>query len=295
MSSRILLLGRHGQVGWELERSLQPLGEVIAMGREQADLARPDTLAALVRELRPGVIVNAAAYTAVDRAEDEEGLAWLVNAEAVGVLADAARESESLLIHYSTDYVFDGKKENPYVENDSCAPINVYGRTKLAGEEAVTASGCAHLIFRTSWVYSHRRHNFLNTMRQLMADRDELRIVGDQLGAPTPARLIADVTACVLAGLKDRSIVDIPAEQQGIFHLTTAGFTSWHGFAEAILQFSDDLQERQVRLLSIPSHDYPTPARRPQNSRLDCTRLQQTFGIHLPNWQNALRLTLDTQ
>ncbi len=292
MSYRILLLGRNGQVGWELERSLQPLGEVVGLGRKQGDLSEPGFLTEVVRNLRPHLVINAAAYTAVDRAEEEEGLARVINGEAVGLLAHAAHECGALLVHYSTDYVFDGSKVSPYVEDDQTAPLNAYGRTKLAGEEAIRASGCAHLIFRTSWVYSHRGHNFLMTMRKLMVERDELRIVSDQIGAPTSARVIADTTTAVLTRINQQTPATLSAGQLGTFHLTCQGSTTWFGFAEAIRKSCPELHARQIQLLPIPGSAYPTPARRPANSRLDCNRLQQTFGLHLPNWQEALRLTI---
>ena len=292
MSPRILLLGKNGQVGWELERSLQPLGEVTPLGRDGADLARPETLAAVIDRMAPQVIVNAAAYTAVDKAEEEEELAQLINGQAVAELARLAGRHKALLVHYSTDYVFDGKQETPYSEEATTCPVNAYGRSKRAGEQAITESGCAHLILRTSWVYSHRGHNFVATMRRLMAERDELKIVSDQIGAPTSARLIADTTAVILARLNLSRPTAIPTSQQGLFHLTAQGHTSWHAFAQAILELAPELRDRSPRLVPIPTSDYPTPAQRPANSCLNCSRIQQTFDLTLPTWQDSLRLSV---
>jgi dTDP-4-dehydrorhamnose reductase len=287
---RILLIGASGQVGWELARSLMPLGEVLVPQRTRCDLARPETLAALVAELAPQVIVNAAAYTAVDRAEAEEALAMRVNAEAVGELAVAARRSGALLLHYSTDYVFDGSKAGPYVESDPVAPLNAYGRSKLAGEQAIAAAGCEHLIFRTTWVYAARGANFLRTMLRLGAERESLRIVADQFGAPTWARNIADASALALAqAQRERAAGRFTS---GVFHLAGGGETSWHGFAEAIFaQARATLPDNRLRVtevLPIATADYPTPAARPPNSRLDQQALAERFGLRLPHWETAL-------
>ncbi len=290
---RLLVTGATGQVGWELSRNLMPLGEVIAVSRTRCDFSRPETLPALISETRPDAIVNAAAYTAVDKAEEEEALAMTVNATAVGVLAEEARRVNALLIHYSTDYVFDGAKSGSYTENDTPNPINAYGRSKLAGELAIGQVGCDHLILRTSWVYAARGHNFLKTILRLAAEREELKIVADQSGAPTSARLIADATAAILARLSGRQSWRVMG---GTYHLSAGGETSWHGFATAIVAAARAAQPASAlkvqRVLPITTADYPLPARRPRNSRLDCTRLYSTFGLHLPDWRAPFTLTL---
>src|SRR5262249_39128208 len=252
---RLLVLGANGQIGWELARSLMPLGDVIALDREGCDLARPDTIPQVVRDARPDVLVNAAAYTAVDRAEAEEELATLVNASAAGVIARETRKADALLVHYSTDYVFDGAKAEPYVEDDAPAPINVYGRSKLAGEIALRDAGGDHLTLRTSWVYAARGRNFLKTILRLARERDELRIVADQIGAPTWAHDIADATAAVIRqAQRERS--------EGQFHsetlpLTAAGATSWHGFAQAIVDQAGDRVPSRPAVRAITTEDFP--------------------------------------
>lgn len=280
---RILVIGRNGQVGWELERTLAPLGEVLACNRTRIDLAVPGDIRVAVREARPDIIVNAAAYTAVDKAESEPELAMAINGTAPGVLAEEANRSGALLVHYSTDYVFDGSKPTAYTEEDPPSPINSYGRSKLAGEQAIRTSGCRHLILRTSWVYGLRGQNFLRTMMRLAAERDELRIVDDQIGAPTWSRMIAQATALVLAA---------PEPVEGLFHLTSAGQTSWFGFTEAILTSTRDKRDRTPRLTPISTSEYPLPAARPANSRLDCSRLMREAAISLPHWRVALDLCL---
>ncbi|WP_197721872.1 dTDP-4-dehydrorhamnose reductase [Sulfuritortus calidifontis] len=286
---RILLTGVTGQVGWELQRSLACLGEVRAPGRQALDLTQPDSIRRAVRDWRPELIVNPAAHTAVDRAEAEPDLAAAINAVAPGILAEEAAKLGALLVHYSTDYVFDGGKATPYVEDDAANPQNVYGRTKLAGEEAVRANNPKHLILRTSWVYGRRGGNFLRTMQRLMRERPELRIVADQIGSPTWSRLIAEATGQMLAQClgPNRRPGFVP---WGTYHLTCAGATSWHGFAQAIAEL--DRIEPAPRLIPIPSADYPTPAKRPLNSRLSNARLAATFGLALPDWRRALELCL---
>ena len=287
--TRILLTGVNGQVGWELHRSLAPLGQVVAMDSKALDLTDADAIRAKVREVAPRIIVNPAAYTAVDKAESEPGRARLVNAVAPAVLAEAAGECGAMLVHYSTDYVFDGRKETPYLEDDVTHPLNVYGATKLDGEAAIRASGVRHLILRTSWVYGARGGNFLLTMQRLMQERPELRIVDDQIGAPTWSRMIAEATALILAQcLSPARGADRP-EPWGTYHLTCGGETSWYGFAAAIAE----LGGYPTRLTPIPSSDYPTPARRPANSRLDNGKLARVFGLRLPHWREALKLCLD--
>jgi dTDP-4-dehydrorhamnose reductase len=296
---KLLLAGANGQVGHELRRALAPLGEVVAATRdgmlddgsacECADLAQPQTLVALLDRVRADVIVNAAAYTAVDRAEDEAGLAMRVNAEAVGVLGQWAAAHGAQVVHYSTDYVFDGNATRPWREDDAVAPLGVYGRSKLAGEQALRGSGAGHLLLRTAWVYAARGRNFLRTMLRLGAERDALKVVDDQRGTPTPATLIADVTAAVL-----RRWLDADRERQralaGTYHLVAGGETTWCGFASAIMQraVSAGLLPRAPDIVAIGSADFPTPAQRPAYSVLDTTRLRATFGIELPTWQHGL-------
>jgi dTDP-4-dehydrorhamnose reductase len=270
---RILLTGANGQVGWELRRTLAPLGEVKAFDRFGLDLADAPKLVAAVRALQPAVIVNAAAYTAVDKAESERELAFAVNATAPRVLAEEAKRSGALLVHYSTDYVFDGAKPAPYVEADAPDPINVYGESKLAGEQAIARSGCRHLVLRTSWVYGPRGRNFYLTMRRLARERAELRVVDDQVGAPTSSLAIARATARLLQ-----------AGAQGLYHLTAAGETTWCGFARALLARAGIA----TPVVAIRTEDYPTPARRPRNSRLDCSRLLAEWGVALAPWEEQL-------
>ncbi len=283
---KILLLGANGQVGWEAQRAFAPLGEVLALGRQGAggycgDLDQVEALAASVRALAPALIVNAAAYTAVDRAESDAERAECVNAVAVGALSRAAADCGALLLHYSTDYVFDGSGPRPWREDDAPAPLSVYGRTKLAGEEAIRASGCRHLILRTSWVYAARGGNFARTMLRLAGERERLSVVADQIGAPTGAELIADLSVHLArATLADPALA-------GSYHLAAAGETSWHGYAcfviEEARRLGVSLNVREVEAIS--TRDYPTPAERPLNSRLDTRRLRETFGLHLPPWQ----------
>ena len=286
----ILVTGVNGQVGFELLRSLQGLGRVIAADRAVLDLADPARLRDIVRELKPAIIVNPAAYTAVDKAETDEAAARAINADAPRVLAEEAARSGATLIHYSTDYVFDGTKAAPYVEGDATNPQNVYGRTKLEGEQAIAAAGCAHLILRTSWVYGRRGKNFLLTMLKLGAERPELRVVADQVGAPTWSRTIAAATAHIVAqGVGSRD-ADWWRTRSGVYHLTAAGETSWHGFAEAI--FGIALPAGAPKVVPIRASEYPVPAARPANSRMSHQKLADTFGLHLPAWDHALRLCL---
>ncbi len=278
---KILLTGCAGQLGRELKRSLACLGEVIACDRSQLDLARADPLRARLRSIAPTVIINAAAYTAVDKAEAEPGLADTINSLAPGILAEEARRLDALLIHYSTDYVFDGTKATAYTEDDAPAPLSAYGRSKLGGERAIAAAGGRHLIFRTSWVYGLHGANFMKTMLRLARERDELRVVGDQVGAPTWTRHLADATSLVLARK------EIP---DGLYHLAAAGETSWHGYAEAI--FGEALRAGLLEDIPvvhrIASADFPLSAARPANSRLDCSRFRRDFGLALPDWRMGL-------
>ena len=291
----ILLLGKNGQVGWELQRSLAPLGRVTALDRCGTDglcgdLANLDGLAATVQTLKPQVIVNAAAYTAVDRAEAEPALAERINADAPAVLAREAAASGALLLHYSTDYVFDGSGERPWREDDATGPLGVYGRTKLAGEQAIVASGCAHLILRTSWVYAARGGNFAKTMLRLAAERERLTVVGDQWGAPTGAELIADVSSHAIA-----QVLRQP-EKAGVYHLAAAGEASWFSYAKYVIAQVQQAQSAIKFIVKdvapVATADYPTPARRPHNSRLDTGKLQTTFGLTLPAWPDGVRRML---
>jgi dTDP-4-dehydrorhamnose reductase len=291
---RLLVTGADGQVGWELIRSLAPLGETIALNRRGCDLARPEALPAIFGAMRPDVIVNAAAYTAVDRAEEEEAVAMLVNGTAPGVLAEAARAVSALLIHYSTDYVFDGKETRPYREEDAPCPINAYGRSKLAGENAVRQVDCDHLVLRTSWVYAARGQNFVRTVLRLASNRDELRIVADQIGTPNWARHLADATAHVVRqAVAERAA---GAFTSGLFHLTSAGAVSWHGFAQAIIALASRegllAWQEPPPVHAIPTEEYPRPAARPKNSTLAGDRLHERFDLALPHWKQALTLCL---
>ncbi|MDH5386881.1 MAG: dTDP-4-dehydrorhamnose reductase [Gammaproteobacteria bacterium] len=291
---KILLFGKNGQVGWELNRSLQPQGEVIALEYDVADFSKPESLREIVQSIKPDVIVNAAAYTAVDKAEEEESLALTINTVAPGVLAEEALKIKALLIHYSTDYIFDGTKKGPYDETDAPNPINAYGRTKLEGEQVIQSSGCDYLIFRTSWVYASRAHNFLLTILKLAKEREELSIVADQIGSPTSARLIAETTAlCLQQALREK--------QKGVFssdlyHLTTSANTSWHGFTKEIVDVTSKTLDQHLKIKdikAIPTTDYPTPASRPMNSQLRCTKLENTFDVKMPDWKIALELCIE--
>lgn len=286
--SRILITGKNGQVGYELERSLQGLGEIIALDRSQMDLADLDQVRDVIRRIKPTLIVNPAAYTAVDKAESEPELALRINGEAPGVMAEEAKKLGAAMIHYSTDYVFDGSKDGPYDETDPTCPINVYGSSKRAGEQAIQATGIPHLILRTSWVYSTHGKNFLLTMLRLAKEREELSIVSDQFGAPTWSRTIADITAHIVAqSLAAQDQVAWWNERSGLYHLTAQGRTSWFGFTEAIIAHPS-IAKRPL-LKAILAKDYPVPAKRPANSALSSQRLIDTF-CSLPEWRDTLRL-----
>jgi dTDP-4-dehydrorhamnose reductase len=280
---KILLTGRNGQLGWELARALAPLGVLTAYDRTTLNLAKPDQIAAAVHAVEPDIIVNAAAYTAVDRAESEPDAAFVVNAIAPGLLAEGAKRIGALLIHYSTDYVFDGAKETPYVEEDRPNPLNVYGRSKLAGEQAIGDVGGQYLILRTSWVYAARGTNFLLTILRLLKEKDELRVVSDQIGAPTSAGAVADATAELLQQRDPTAL----GNARGTYHVTAAGHTSWHGFAAEIARLEET--RREIRIVPIPSDEYPLPARRPKNSQLSNEKLLRRFGVALPSWQASLK------
>ncbi len=290
--TRILLTGKTGQVGYELQRSLQGLGEIIALDRTQMDLANLAQVRAVIRDIKPDLIVNPAAYTAVDKAETEADLALRINAEAPEVIAQEAKKIGAALIHYSTDYVFDGMKSTPYVEDDPTCPINVYGKSKLAGEQAIQAAGIPHLILRTSWVYGMRGKNFLLTVLRLAQERDELRIVADQYGAPTWCRTIADTTAHIVAQFagSGASLQERVQERSGLYHLTAQGRTTWYDFTKAIIEHES--VSKKPLVTPIATQDYPLPAPRPGNSILSSERLISTF-CDLPDWKNALRLCQD--
>ncbi len=287
---RILVTGGNGQVGYELRRILAPLGEVIAPGRDQCDMACADSVRACIRELKPGLIVNAAAYTAVDKAEQEQDLAMAVNGIAPGVMAEEANRLGAALIHYSTDYVFDGTKGSPYVEDDAACPVSVYGETKWAGEEAVRSVAQRYLILRTSWVYGVRGQNFLLTIRRLARERQELNIVADQIGSPTWSRMIAETTGLMLAHSAGHQ-AELLADCAGTYHLTSAGQTSWHGFAKVLLELDPDKASHQLETLgAINTEQYPTPAQRPKYSVLNNDKLARQFGLQLPDWHDCLAL-----
>jgi dTDP-4-dehydrorhamnose reductase len=292
---KILLLGKNGQVGWELQRALAPLGTVVACDFDspdwmRADFSQPDSLATLVQRVAPQIIVNAAAHTAVDKAESEPALARAINATAAGVLAREARARGAWLLHYSTDYVFDGSGSAPRDETAPTGPLSVYGRTKLEGEQLIAQSGCKHLILRTSWVYAARGGNFARTMLRLAAERDSLNVIDDQIGAPTGADLLADVSAHALRAAMLRPALS------GLYHCVAAGETSWHGYARHVIGFAaargQALQCGPEQVKPIPTSAYSTPAQRPLNSRLDTTKLRQAFGLTLPYWQDGVERML---
>ena len=286
---KILVFGRVGQVGWELRHKLACFGPVTSVEYPEVDFSRPDTIRATVRDAEPTVIINAAAYTAVDKAETAPEPAWAINATGPGLIAEEAKRLNALMIHYSTDYVYDGGKEGPWVETDSTGPLNVYGQTKLAGDQAIAASGCDHILLRTSWVYGARGANFLLTMLRLARERAELRIVDDQTGSPTTSECIAQATAQILAQVLAPGSGGI-AGRSGVYHLTSAGQTTWFGFAQ---QFLSSLPECP-KLTPITTSEYPVPAKRPVNSVLSCQKLAETFGVQMPDWKDALNLVLDT-
>lgn len=286
---KILLTGKNGQVGWELQRYLATFGQVVATDSKELDLADPDAIRRTVRNIAPDIIINPAAYTAVDKAETDAVLAMAVNGIAPGILAEESLRLGALLIHYSTDYVFDGSKPAPYTEDDAPNPQSVYGRTKLAGEQAIRASGCKHLIFRTSWVYGVHGGNFVKTILRLAKERNELRIVADQFGAPTWARDLAQATASALSFWQN---ADRDGDLGGLYHLTAAGRTNWHQYAEEIVrlarQFDPALAAKQLSIQAITTQEYPVPAKRPANSVLSCNMIRDAFGIVLPEWQDSV-------
>jgi dTDP-4-dehydrorhamnose reductase len=292
-NARVLIFGRTGQLGWELRHKLACLGPVATVGSADVNFAKPETVREAISAWGPAVIVNAAAYTAVDKAESEPELAMAINGTAPGVLAEEAKRAGALLVHYSTDYVYDGSKQGMWVETDATNPLNVYGKTKLAGDEAIAAAGCDHLIFRTSWVYGARGNNFLLTMLRMSKERPELRVVDDQTGAPTSSECIAQATADAVAqvigpkggGLQGRS---------GVYHLACSGSTTWFGFAKTLIERSVSLGAGTPKMTPIPTSEFPRPATRPMNSRLSGARLEEAFGVRMPDWEDALALVLET-
>ena len=304
MSVRLLVTGANGQVGWHLQRTLAPMGELLAIDIDQIDLTDLDAVSKTVREFAPNVVVNAAAYTAVDKAENEPDLARAINVAAAARLAKECVPHRTLMVHYSTDYVYDGSKADPYEERDATGPLSVYGQTKLDGDQAIIASGCPHIILRTTWVYDIRGKNFLRTILRLAREREELRIVGDQFGAPTWARMLAQCTAIIVARCLEHKNAHGNWPESGVFHLTAGGRTSWAGFAQAILDDYEALGDpaaaagefagplKANRVVEITTDEYPLPARRPQNSVLSNARIASRFGIVMPDWRTQLRLAL---
>jgi dTDP-4-dehydrorhamnose reductase len=286
---RILILGQQGQVAWELQRTMPLLGQTTVLGSQALDLTNPAKIRDTIQTLRPQIVINAAAYTAVDKAETDQEVAKAINQTAPQILAEETAKLGALLVHYSTDYVFDGTKTGTYVETDSTNPLGVYGATKLAGEQAIQAVGGDHLIFRTTWVYGMRGKNFLLTILRLAADKPELKIVSDQIGAPTWSRSIAEATAQVVCQWPHQP-------NSGLYHLSAAGVTSWHGFANKIVELSKKIDPDRAlavqEILPIPATEYPTPAARPANSQLDSSKLQQTFGVQLNDWAQDLELAM---
>lgn len=289
--ARILVLGSKGQVGWELQRSLSPLGTLVVGDRGECDLGDADALRRFVDGANPDIIVNAGAYTAVDKAEQDMEAARRVNAEAPAILAEEAKRRNALLVHYSTDYVYDGAKDGAYLETDATHPLSVYGSTKLQGDEAILKSGCQHLIFRTSWVFAARGGNFAKTMLRLAGERESLNVIADQFGAPTSAELLADVTALAI---RDVRAGRVPG---GLYHLTAAGETSWHGYARFVIQEAErlglPLKAGPEAINPIATEAYPLPAKRPANSRLSPAKVQDAFGLILPPWQYHVRRMIE--
>jgi dTDP-4-dehydrorhamnose reductase len=287
---KILLFGKIGQVGWELRRTLAPMSQLVCVDYPDVDLTNPDSIRQWIQSSSPEIIVNAAAYTAVDKAETETALAMKINGEAPGIMAVEAKKRGALLVHYSTDYVFDGSKTSPYLEDDAPNPLGAYGRTKLAGDQAIQQAGCEHLIFRLCWVYGARGGNFMLTMMRLAREREKLRVVQDQVGCPTWSRMIAETTALALAAAASPART---GPRQGTYHLCSSGQTSWHGFASAIIDLmpADGKKCREVE--GIASSEYPTPTKRPSYSVMSCDKLTRDFGLRLPDWRDSLGQVLE--
>lgn len=286
----ILIVGKIGQVGWELRRSLAALGKVVSVDFPEIDLTQPNSIRAWVRDTRPQVIVNAAAYTAVDKAEAEFDKCNRINGVAPGILAEEAKKSSALLVHYSTDYVFDGSKTSPYVETDLPNPLGAYGKSKLAGDQAVEQVDGNHLIFRLCWVYGGRGQNFMLTMMRLAREREQLRVVRDQFGCPTWSRMIAETTALAL---KQSIAAPDPGAHKGLYHLAASGQTTWHGFADAIIRLMPSEGKKCKSVEGITTAEYPTPAKRPAYSVLACDKLKKTFGLQLPDWEESLKQVME--
>jgi dTDP-4-dehydrorhamnose reductase len=289
-SPRILLFGKIGQVGWELRRTLAPMSQLVCVDYPDVDLTRPDSIRKWVQDSSPAIIINAAAYTAVDKAETEFALAMKINGEAPGVMAEEAKKHGALLVHYSTDYVFDGFQTTPYVEEDAPNPLGAYGRTKLAGDQAIQQVGCDHLIFRLCWVYGARGGNFMLTMMRLAREREKLRVVKDQIGCPTWSRMIAETTALAL---KTTISPAKTGPRQGVYHLCSSGQTSWHGFASAIIDLMPATERKCREVEAISSSEYPTPTKRPAYSVMSCNKLARDFGLRLPDWRESPGLVLE--
>ena len=291
--AKFVLLAPTGQVGFELSRALAPMGDVVAIGRQNIDFSNLETLSAMIKTISPDVIINAAAYTMVDKAETDQEQAFLINEQLPLVLAKIANEKNALLVHYSTDYVYPGDGDSPWVESDKTAPLSVYGQSKLAGDCAIIEHCKKYLIFRTSWVYASRGNNFMKTMMKLAQSRDMLNVVNDQFGAPTPARLIAQVSVLAIQKMLQKN--DDMDKLSGVYHLAPAGFTNWYGFADEIFALARkaniELMLKAENFKGISTEEYPTPAKRPKNSRLDITKLETTFGLVMPSWQSQLQLT----
>jgi dTDP-4-dehydrorhamnose reductase len=290
MTPRLLLIGKIGQVGWELRRTLAPMADVTCVDFPEIDLTSGDSIRQWVRDTKPRVIINAAAYTAVDKAESEPERAMQINGVAPGILAEEATKAGALLVHYSTDYIFDGSKTNPYVETDAPNPLGSYGRSKLAGDNAVVAAGGAHLIFRLCWVYGARGQNFMLTMMHLAREREKLRVVSDQVGCPTWSRMIAETTTLAL---KQTLAAPDPAAFTGVYHLASSGVTSWHGFAAAIINLMPATEKKCSQVEPISTAEYPTPTRRPAYSVLGCDKLERTFNLRLPKWEESLKQVVE--
>lgn len=287
---RILLFGKIGQVGWELRRTLAPMSQLVCVDYPDVDLTKPDSIRQWIQDSAPAIIINAAAYTAVDKAENEFPLAVKINGEAPGVMAAEAKKRGALLVHYSTDYIFEGNKVSPYVEDDLPNPLSAYGRSKLAGDQAIQQVDGNYLIFRLCWVYGARGANFMLTMMRLAREREKLRVVNDQIGCPTWSRMIAETTALAL------NQIDTPAKaaaRRGVYHLCSSGQTSWHGFASAIIESMPGEEKKCRTVEGIPSAEYPTPTKRPAYSVMSCAKLERVFGLTLPDWRESLRLVME--
>jgi dTDP-4-dehydrorhamnose reductase len=291
-----MLLGSGGQLGWELRRSLLSLSEVIVFDRRGCDLSKPESIPGLIKSVQPDIIVNAAAYTDVDKAEEEEELATVINGTSVGVIAEVAKKNNILFLHYSTDYVFDGEKKGAYLENDVPNPINAYGRSKLVGESAIIDVGCEYIIVRTSWVYASRGNNFVNTILRLAEEKDDINVIDDQFGCPIWARNLADISAHILCRRISQEKVEDTNLNTGIYHVTACGSTTWYGFAKEIISIAKDKDiidfNKSFTVSPIKTGDYPVAAERPKNSRLDVNKIRKDFGVYIAGWETGLKLCL---